>query len=176
MLEDGATVQIRVTDESGNTEKKTSEFHVSKALLLNATPYFQALKNFKEGEEDVIEFKDIDPNAVGAFLYWLYTGRLPQEPKYRNLHALISSYTFGDRILAPEFKDLVIDQLAYPESWDTSGHYTPRVLTTLQEVGLRSTDTIGQYLIDHVVYNMVMDSYNSQDDNQEFFHAGGEWA
>lgn len=64
----------------------------------------------------MIEFKDVDPNAVGAFLYWLYIGRFPQEPKYRDLHALISSCTFGDRILAPEFKDLVIDQLAYPES------------------------------------------------------------
>lgn len=175
MLRDGAIIRILATNDSSHTEGKTTEFHVNKAILLNATPYFQALKNFKEGEEDAIEFRDVEPNSVSAYLYWLYTGKFPQDSGYRSIHTSISAYTFGDRILAPEFKDLIIDQVADPEPWSAPRHYSSKVLTTLQEAGLSPTDSIARYLIDHVAYSMVMQPYSTDDDDQEFFHAGGEW-
>lgn len=64
MLGNSAFVKILAKNETGILNESMKGFYVYKALLQNANPYFKALKNFKEGDEGVVQFKNVDPKAV----------------------------------------------------------------------------------------------------------------
>lgn len=154
-----------------------SELYIHKTLLQNASPYFRALKNFKEDQEGVIELKDVSPKAFGVFAQWLYSGKLPSEPIYLEIDNLVNTYMFADRVLVPKLKNFIIDEI---QNLYHSNFISLSLILSLQEKGIAQTDGLMMYFIDCVAYTAAVNdiemfaSDRLKGEDQEFFRSGGD--
>lgn len=164
---------------SVNDVDSDGEFYVHKSLLQNHSPYFRALENFKEGQEDLVEFEEMCPIAFGLFASWLYTKSFADKPESSNIGTLIRAYAIGERFLIPEFKDYTITQIQRVHLLERASN-SPADLETVQNHGLSPSSNIARYFIDYIAYRTITEETHFMptdrllDDDRDFFHRGGD--
>lgn len=90
-------------------------------LLQENSGFFAAAlkKDWREGQQRVVELPEADSGAFNTWLNWLYCRRLylaagPDEERVRNrcMNDAISAYALGSVLLDSDFMDAVIDAIA----------------------------------------------------------------
>ncbi|KAF2642245.1 hypothetical protein P280DRAFT_260688 [Massarina eburnea CBS 473.64] len=102
-------------------DQHQQDFQIHKALLTHHSEYFRAALQgeWKEAEDRVVVLDDVEPDVFGIFATWLYTGKVPDINRERELAlendgkattaylACIKGYALGDRIMASAFCQLM---------------------------------------------------------------------
>ena len=91
-------------------KKEPTTYHVHMSLLTDISPFFAAtLKGgFLEARTSTIQLLDDDPDAVKAFVQWLYTGEDDKAYIWWGLHTWIRAWLFRDKIGCPHFQNWAI--------------------------------------------------------------------
>lgn len=69
--------------------------------------------SWAESSNNTIELDDVDPQLFQLFVDWVYSGRLELRETSDRESFLIHAWALGDRLIAPRFKDVVINALQY---------------------------------------------------------------
>lgn len=117
-------------------EDSDKTFHVSRALLVTASSWFEKAldERFHEGQSRVLRLLDTNTETVENFLFWLHFGRSPF-PKSRATHtedvegeeahraALIHFWAFGDKHFIPRMREIAVNMLtrSFEVKYGTSG-------------------------------------------------------
>ncbi|KAF2847953.1 hypothetical protein T440DRAFT_369496, partial [Plenodomus tracheiphilus IPT5] len=102
-----------------------TRYHVHAALLSKHSEFFKRALNgpWKEAQNRVVKFEDVECDTFDLFIEWLYTQQLPhnranensiQSVNFDSAQQLssIEASIFGDRVLAREFQKAVLWSLA----------------------------------------------------------------
>ncbi|KAF2662293.1 hypothetical protein K491DRAFT_753396 [Lophiostoma macrostomum CBS 122681] len=105
------TILIKVGEEG-------KEYRIHKPLLTSYSGYFRGAlgsSNFKEAAEGVVTLADVEVSAFDGFARQLY-GKALHAPRKRKYHdynddvsRIIKAYALADRLLAPAYKEVLID-------------------------------------------------------------------
>lgn len=83
-------VKIKVTQGD-----LTATFTIHEAVLVAKSPYFAALRNFKEGKERAVDLDDLSPKTFDHIAEWLYSDSIPKYEK--TLHDYLQMQEHGVR-------------------------------------------------------------------------------
>lgn len=106
-----------VTVLVGESEQKCI---VHEQLLCARSPFFAAAfeKEWKEGQERTIPLPDDTPEVLDLYFQWIYSGKIftreapsKSDRGVGELHLLIESYTFGEKIQDRDYQDALLDSL-----------------------------------------------------------------
>lgn len=158
----GPVVSITVID--GNT---TDTFYVHKNLLLRASPFFAALSNFKEGDENHIVLNDVDLLAFHHIQNWFYEGRL--DPKLKqSRHTLIKVWVAADRLLMTTCKNKVMDTLRALHGTNTPAmrEYSAFMtdLNLACSYGHGPDRALVRYIMEQMLWDQLHDGVQHKDD------------
>jgi hypothetical protein len=134
------TVKIVV----GKGEKKIEIINIPRDRLSDVSEFFAAgySDRWKSGLDGVIELEEVDPNIFRIFLAWAFDGNIKNSEDYvivkdkdenvdswqdssENRHfQLVNCYLLGQLLLAPDFKNAVMDLIIesykfHPNHFDT---------------------------------------------------------
>ncbi|KAK5953168.1 hypothetical protein OHC33_005736 [Knufia fluminis] len=87
----------------------TATFTIHNAVLVAKSPYFAALRNFKEGKERAVDLDDLSPKTFDHIAEWLYSDSIPEYGK--TLHDYLQMYKAADRFMIEKCKNMVLDGL-----------------------------------------------------------------
>ncbi|KAF2133503.1 hypothetical protein P153DRAFT_274054, partial [Dothidotthia symphoricarpi CBS 119687] len=95
---------------------KTAKWNIPKALLSHHSEFFRKACNetFKEGFENKIVLPDCEPRMFQIFVQWIYFDTLPEilsMGMMDNVWRVFHLWVLGDRILAKEFKNMVMEKI-----------------------------------------------------------------
>jgi hypothetical protein len=82
-------------------------YHAHNALLDKTSGYFHALLTRQLAQDPLSEIfpPEVHPWTFGAYLQWLYTGRVPYDDQ------LLTTYMSSEKLRAPAFGNAIIDTL-----------------------------------------------------------------
>ncbi|PPJ57490.1 hypothetical protein CBER1_09935 [Cercospora berteroae] len=99
----------------------SQRFYADEAMIRKSSKFFDAAlnKEWKEGQERIVNLPETQPAAFNVYLNWLTTGKLHvhDQPETaagtRQINTkLVEAYVLGDKILDVDYKDHVCDTLA----------------------------------------------------------------
>lgn len=169
------TLKILVGSNLENGDGRT--FHVYKLLLQKHSRYFRALGNFKEGQENLVEFEDISPSAFALLVRWLHCEKLGEQTSSEPMDVLIEAYAIGERFLITPFKDSVI---TYIQRAHLDGKPVSKAdLDLLQELGFEATSPVITYFGEKLAYRATKHFRSSNElssADRDVFYQGGSVA
>jgi len=161
---------MRVTIESENA---IHDHYVHKALLQVKSPYFAALPNFKEGENNHVVLKEMDSRAFKHIVHWLYTDRFSpsfQDSKF----TIIRAYAAADHLMIPKCKNMVLDSLRVKY---TTIRADVCDLAEVKKLGYGASSTIATCVTDQIVYEATTEmDWRMENLAPAFFEDGGDHA
>lgn len=90
-------------------EGATKTYEVHKNLLSQRSPYFAALPNFKEGEENLVTLNDINHDAFAKIVYWMCKDEFDLVLTDRT--TLIHTWAVADRLMMVKCKNVAMDDI-----------------------------------------------------------------
>lgn len=165
------------TEDDEEREDIPKEYFIHKSLLVRISPYFRALDNFKEGQDNAVVLKDVNLPAFAIFVHWLYTNQLRSGKIYEHIDTLIAAYGFADRILSPSFKNFIVDRI---RGFEHGCCATPATLLKLQRMGFTEAEGIMRYFVDSIAWWVAGNEQNTMrletmpENDRAFFQDGGD--
>ena len=99
-------------------------FYVDHGALIGQGGFFEAAlkKEWKEGQEGLIELPEDDPHVFGIYARWIYTGWISPTTDVdpRGLLVLPKLYVLAEKMLDWEFQDQVMDSFIVTSFENTS--------------------------------------------------------
>ena len=130
-------------------DKQTFFIHQN---LLAASKFFQACINsgFEEATTKTVTLEEDEPDAVEAFIKWLYLGKIEfNNPPHADLVPL---FTFADKICCEVYCNDLIDAI---RKFDREKNYFWKVLSSkkVYQAGLRGT-ALARYAVKSTVHQL----------------------
>lgn len=132
-------------------------YYVHKALLTTFSRYFDGYLNpgFVEGRTLTTTLKAENETLFRVFVNWLYTRRLSLDASWVANDiccSYIASYGFGDRLIALDFKNALIDRLRQ-DFRDRERALAAVHITMIRELGLLKSK-LGRFLVERFAWQV----------------------
>lgn len=133
-----------------------NNWHLHETLLCEASSFFKAAVQgaFREEREKKVHLPEEGNHIFALFVQWLYSGDFATQ----DMDVLLCTYTFGDRLYAPQFTKIVLSKVFTVAKWTT---FTPKQAVyvsrnTTESCALRRlvVDTIAYAILSGLQYSL----------------------
>ena len=162
-------VQVTVGNGAG-----AKTFNIYKGVLVHYSDYFRnALKGcWKEGQDNIIELPDDDPEVFRVFQYWLFSRRLYHEETTLadkqdveevplSYGHIVNIFLFADRRGIKELANEALDSLRAKvcQKWEHSADY----FQTIYENTLKGSP-LRRFVVDYLIVGRAFNNFGNEEE------------
>lgn len=138
-------------------------FYIHESVIRKRGTFFDAAfkKEWKEGQERVVELSEDDADHFRLYVQWLYGGKVfCKEQTRRNHYKIAGLYALGEKVLDCEFQDNVMNAMlaaCHDENADFEEHPSSRAFPGEKAIavvyeGTPANCPMRRLLVDYYVY------------------------
>lgn len=157
----GDVIRVTIIDQY----EKSETFHVHQRLFAAKSPYFAALPNFKEGEDNHVTLSNVCHKVFTILLHWLYEGRFRSSisPADVTLVTWVGVWAAADRLMMNRCKNMAVDQMRQKLRVEGVG---PEPLQLVCDLGYSLDSTLGRLFLEQIARDCTV--YRDRDDSTRF--------
>lgn len=168
-----AIVTLTITNRTSR-----AEYYIHAQVLCSESPYFVAMANFKEGDSNAVDLKEMDPRAFGVVANWFYCKTIPEARGWSDYELLVKAYGVAHRLIMATCRGEILQRL---KNFCLNNKLQPQHLLIVAGLGLPATSGIVQFATDQLCYEMARSGSTISSESAldpadaELFALGGEF-
>ncbi|KAK5953170.1 hypothetical protein OHC33_005738 [Knufia fluminis] len=168
-----AIVTLTITNRTSR-----AEYYIHAQVLCSESPYFVAMANFKEGDSNAVDLKEMDPRAFGVVANWFYCKTIPEARGWSDYELLVKAYGVAHRLIMATCRGEILQRL---KNFCLNNKLQPQHLLVVAGLGLPATSGIVQFATDQLCYEMARSGSTISSESAldpadaELFALGGEF-